>query len=67
MSLADSVARSGLAVYAEVALVIFFAVFAGIVLYTLARRHGARYERLRRLPLEDGRPQDPPPSAGGKS
>lgn len=66
MSLAESVARSGLAVYAEVALIIFFALFVGIVLYTLARRHKTRYEHLRRLPLEDGRAQDPPPAAGGK-
>lgn len=66
MSLADAVSRSGLAVYAEVALVIFFSLFVGIVLYTLARRHKARYEHLRQLPLEDGRVQDPPPAAGGK-
>lgn len=64
MSLSESVARAGLAFYAEVALVIFFAVFAGILLYTLARRHSARYERLRRLPLEDGNPQDPTPLPG---
>ncbi|MBK8479615.1 MAG: cbb3-type cytochrome c oxidase subunit 3 [Proteobacteria bacterium] len=59
MSLSESVARAGLAFYAEVALVIFFAVFAGILLYTLARRHSGRYERMRRLPLEDGNPHDP--------
>lgn len=68
MSLAETVARSGLAGYAEVALVIFFSLFVGIVLYSLARRHKARYEHLRQLPLEDGRVQlqEQPPTAGGK-
>lgn len=66
MSLGDAVARSGLALYAEVALIIFFALFVGIVLYTLARRHKARYERLGRLPLENGHAPEQPPTAGGK-
>ena len=55
MSLSDVMGHAGLAGWAEVALVIFFAAFLGIVGYVLLRRRGA-WERARRLPLDDGVP-----------
>jgi cbb3-type cytochrome oxidase subunit 3 len=59
MSLSDIVGNAGYALYAEVALVIFFLVFLGIVTYVVLRRKGA-WERARRLPLEDEPPAGPP-------
>jgi cbb3-type cytochrome oxidase subunit 3 len=52
MSLSDIVSNAGLVFYAEVALVIFFLVFVGIVAYVVLRRRGA-WERMRHLPLDD--------------
>ena len=57
MSLSDVVGAAGLTTWAEVALVIFFVVFLGIVYYVFSRRRGA-WEHERHLPLDDGRPQD---------
>ena len=56
MSLSDIVGNAGLATYAEVALVIFFLVFVGIVAYVVLRRKGA-WERMRQLPLDDDSPK----------
>ena len=55
MSLSDIVGNAGLTTYAEVALVIFFAIFVGIVAYVFLRRRGA-WERMRQLPLDDDAP-----------
>ena len=55
MSLSDIVGNAGLATYAEVALVIFFAIFVAIVAYVFMRRRGA-WERMRQLPLDDDSP-----------
>jgi cbb3-type cytochrome oxidase subunit 3 len=55
MSLSDIVSNAGLATYAEIALVIFFLVFVGIVAYVFLRRRGA-WERMRQLPLDDDSP-----------
>ena len=57
MSLRDVVSNAGMTTYAEIALVIFFLIFAGIVLYVLLRRKGA-WEHERHLPLDDGEPTD---------
>jgi cbb3-type cytochrome oxidase subunit 3 len=55
MSLSDIVSNAGLATYAEVALVIFFAIFVGIVAYVFLRRRST-WERMRQLPLDDDSP-----------
>jgi cbb3-type cytochrome oxidase subunit 3 len=48
----DFVARSGLSVFAEVALVIFLSVFVGFCLRVFSRRRG-HYDAMARLPLND--------------
>jgi len=65
MRLSDAVGHSGLAVYAEVALVIFFLVFVGVVVYVFARGNKQRFERARRMPLDDERPGDGPGDRAG--
>ena len=57
MSLRDIVSNAGLTAYAEIALVIFFLVFVGIVLYVVLKRKSA-WEHARHLPLDDGDPID---------
>ena len=61
MRLADVVGHSGLAFYAEVALVLFAAVFVAIVWRASSSSRSAEYEAARRLPFEGGEP----PEAGG--
>jgi len=51
-SLSDIVGASGLHVYAEVALLIFFAVFVAVVLRVTFTR-GKDLDTVARLPLED--------------
>ena len=67
MKLSDVMSAMVLSTYAEIALVIFLAVFIGVVLQLLSHRNKAIYERLRHLPLDDDStdPQTPttkPPS-----
>jgi cbb3-type cytochrome oxidase subunit 3 len=54
--LSDVVSHSGLALYAEVALVIFFVVFVVVLwrIFTPGRR--SEYEAASRLPLDDDDP-----------
>jgi hypothetical protein len=65
MSLGDVVSASGLALFAQVALLLFAAIFLYVVAATLARRNQSTFERARFLPL-DGDPPAPPedPAAG---
>jgi hypothetical protein len=51
-SIADVVSASGLAGYAEVALVIFFVVFLVVGIRAMAT-NGAALDRAARLPLDD--------------
>ena len=53
-SLTDVVSHSGVAIYAEVALILFALVFAAIVARVLSPGHRDEFEAARRLPLEDG-------------
>jgi len=53
-SLADVVSASGLAIYAEVALVLFTLVFVAIVWRVLGPGRARDFEAARLLPLEDG-------------
>lgn len=48
----DVVAGSGLAIFAEVALVIFFVTFL-VVVFRVMGRNRNHYEALARMPLED--------------
>ncbi len=59
--LTDVVSHSGLAIYAEIALILFTLVFAAIVGRVLSPKHRDEFEAARRLPLEDGvrRPGEP--------
>jgi cbb3-type cytochrome oxidase subunit 3 len=54
-SISDVVGAAGLHAYAEIALVIFLAVFVAVVLRVLAAR-GAELDRAARLPLDDDAP-----------
>jgi hypothetical protein len=66
MKLSDVVSAAGLAEYAIVALLIFFAVFVAVGLRLLLTG-GDAFDRAARLPLEDDAPFDPnPPAAGGR-
>ena len=60
-SLTDVVSHSGLAIYAEIALVLFSLVFTTILARVLSPKHRDEFEAARRLPLEDGaaRPGEP--------
>jgi cbb3-type cytochrome oxidase subunit 3 len=59
MKLSDVMSSMGLAFYAEVALVIFFAVFVGVAFHVYRREMRPVYERARLMPLDDETPQDP--------
>ncbi len=61
MKLADVMGAAGLSAFAEVALLIFFAAFLGIVIYLFApwRRRDARFAAAARMPLDDEHPQTP--------
>jgi cbb3-type cytochrome oxidase subunit 3 len=50
--LSDFVSRTGLSIFAEVSLVIFLVVFAGICLHLFSRKRGY-YDEVARLPLHD--------------
>jgi len=51
-SIADVVSASGLHIYAEIALVLFFIAFATILTQVLTRRQ-ATWDRAARLPFDD--------------
>jgi cbb3-type cytochrome oxidase subunit 3 len=57
MSLRDIVSNAGATLYAEIALVIFFLIFVGIVVYVILRRKET-WEHQRRLPLDHDEPVD---------
>jgi len=55
-SLSDVIGNAGVSLLPQIALVIFFLVFVGIVAYVVLRRRGA-WEHQRRLPLDDEPPE----------
>jgi cbb3-type cytochrome oxidase subunit 3 len=62
MKLSDIMSNAGLSFYAQVALVIFLAVFIGIIIYTFAPSRNREMQAASRLPLEDDvilTPRDP--------
>ncbi len=52
-SLTDVVSGAGLSGYAEIALVIFFIAFIGVVISLFAPSKRLTYERMRHLPMDD--------------
>jgi cbb3-type cytochrome oxidase subunit 3 len=54
----DVLARMDLATAPVLALVGFFALFLGIGVWLLRARDGAHFERMNRLPLDDGEGRD---------
>lgn len=62
MSLQDVISHVDLATYPQVALVLFLAAFAGVVLRVVRQRHEVElWERAARLPLDEA------PGARGES
>jgi cbb3-type cytochrome oxidase subunit 3 len=62
--LSDFVGNAGLAIYTEIALVLFFLAFVGICLYLVMRKKES-WEHLRNLPLEDDALDVDVPGAAG--
>jgi hypothetical protein len=63
MRLSDVVGHSGLAFYAEVALVLFFVAFVVIAVRLMIRRDHPHLRRMSRMPLDDGVSDSSPPGA----
>lgn len=57
MRMSDIMSHAGLAWYAEVALVLFFGVFVGVVVWTFLPSRRRTLDAQARLPLE---PDEPP-------
>ncbi len=56
MSLSDIVGRAGLAIYAEVGLILFLIAFAGIAVRTFWPGREREMDEAARLPLDDDLP-----------
>ena len=54
--LSDVIGRAGVSLLPQIALVIFFLVFVGIVAYVVLKRRSA-WEHARHLPLDDELPK----------
>jgi len=65
MSLSDIMSAAGLSSWAELGLILCFAVFTMIVVWVFVVRKKPSYEHLRELPLEDDNAADPTPIAKG--
>jgi cbb3-type cytochrome oxidase subunit 3 len=46
---------SGLQLFAEIGLVMFLAIFAGVLAYTFAPGNRSRFERSKQLPFDEDR------------
>lgn len=53
MSLSEIMSQAGLEGYAEIGLVLFFALFLGVLVYTFRKRNQAKFDRASRMPLDD--------------
>ena len=53
MRLGEIMSAAGLQVFAEIGLVMFLAIFAGVVVYTFTKKNRAIFERARTAPLDD--------------
>lgn len=54
MRLSEIMSAAGLQVFAEIGLVLFVILFAGVLVYTFTKRNRATFERARTAPLHDG-------------
>ena len=54
MSLSDIMGHAGLAIYAEVALIVFMIAFVAVALWTFAPWRKREMDEASRLPLDDG-------------
>ena len=61
MRLAELVSRLTPATFAEISLVIFLIVFAGVVISVLRRKNQPLFEAARSAPLDDGEPRKESP------
>jgi cbb3-type cytochrome oxidase subunit 3 len=55
MRLAEIMGAAGLQVFAEIGLVLFLAIFAGVLVYTFHKRNRAVFDRARLAPLVEAR------------
>ena len=53
MNLSDLMSQMGLHRFAEIGLVLFLLLFAGVLVHTFRRGNRERFERAARLPLHD--------------
>lgn len=53
MRLAEIMSAAGLQVFAEIGLVLFVAIFCGVLVYTFTKSNRAIFERARTAPLDD--------------
>ena len=53
MRLAEIMGMAGLQVFAEIGLVMFLLLFAGVLVSTFSRKNRAMFERAREAPLDD--------------
>lgn len=62
MRLSEIMSAAGLQVFAEIGLVMFLILFAGVLVYTFTKRNRATFERARTAPLDEA-----PRAAAGRS
>ena len=60
MRLSELMSAAGLAFYAEVALVVFFVTFLGILWFIFNKRNRKRFDQARLLPFADDEVQNKP-------
>lgn len=53
MSLSETVGAAGLSIYAEAALLLFFAAFVGVLIQVLSKRSAGALDEVSTLPLDD--------------
>jgi cbb3-type cytochrome oxidase subunit 3 len=53
MRLAEIMGAAGLQVFAEIGLVVFVVLFAGVLVYTFTKRNRAAFERARVAPFDE--------------
>ena len=61
MRLGEIMSAAGLQVFAEIGLVMFLAIFAGVVVYTFTKKNRAMFDRASTAPLNDA------PRVGGET
>ncbi len=66
MRLTDIMSGSGLAFYAEVALIVFFVVFLAVVGWIFLPSRKRELDRASRIPLEEGDPSQPSDRGAGR-